>query len=339
MTETQNLPQTVRSLVVADGEQGTPAFDVKDLPLADIGPHDLLVEIMAVSVNPVDTKVRIGAAPQPEPKVLGWDASGLVRATGAEVTGFSPGDEVFYAGELMRPGTDAQFHIVDSRVVGNKPRSLSHAEAAALPLTALTAWEGLFDRLGLTAESEGTLLVVGGAGGVGSMVIQLAKELTALTVIATASRAESREWVTGLGADHVVDHSGSLAGQLTDIAPHGVDYAFSSFTEGQEEKIAEAMAPQSSLLVIDDPEGLPTGPFKPKSIALHWEFMFTRTMFRTPDMGQQGTILERIAGLADAGKLRTTLTQTLSGLTPETLAEAHRRLEAGRTTGKIVLTL
>ncbi len=171
------------------------------------------------------------------------------------------------------------------------------------------------------------------------MVIQLAKQLTGLTVIATASRPESRDWVSALGADHVIDHSRSLGEQLTEIAPQGVDYVFSAFTEGQEEKIAEAMAPQSSLVVIDDPENLPTGPFKPKSIALHWEFMFTRTMFGTPDMARQGEILNRVAGMIEAGTLRSTLGETLEGLTPENLAEAHRRLESSRTVGKLVLTL
>lgn len=339
MAETQTLPQTVRSLVIAEGDQETPRFEEQQLPLAEIGPHDLLVEVRAVSVNPVDTKVRTAAAPQPDPKVPGWDAAGVVRAAGAEAVGLSPGDEVFYAGDLLRPGTDAEFHVVDSRVVGTKPAALSHAEAAALPLTALTAWEGLFDRLKLGTGAEGTLLVVGAAGGLGSMVIQLAKQLTGLTVIATASRPESRDWVSALGADHVIDHSRSLGEQLTEIAPQGVDYVFSAFTEGQEEKIAEAMAPQSSLVVIDDPENLPTGPFKPKSIALHWEFMFTRTMFGTPDMARQGEILNRVAGMIEAGTLRSTLGETLEGLTPENLAEAHRRLESSRTVGKLVLTL
>lgn len=300
--------------------------------------RDLIVRVEAVSVNPVDVKTRMNATPPDEGRVLGFDASGTVVEIGDEVTLFAVGDEVYYAGSIDRPGTDAELHAVDERIVGRKPISLSHPEAAAIPLTAITAWESLFDRLSLTAGSTGTILVLGGAGGVGSILIQLAKKLTRLTVIATASRNETRDWVTDLGADSVVDHSGDLVAQVLDVAPDGVEYVFSPHTKNAGDVFAKILKPFGHVVSIDTPDDLNIVPLKPKSIAWHWELMFTRPVQQTPDMIEQHHLLNRVADLIDQGVLRGTMTTTLSPINAEQLREAHRLIETGRTIGKVVVS-
>ncbi|MGB3423617.1 MAG: zinc-binding alcohol dehydrogenase family protein [Castellaniella sp.] len=304
--------------------------------------RDLLVEIAAVSVNPVDTKIRKNVSPEPgQWKVLGWDAVGRVAAVGREVTRFQPGDEVFYAGALTRPGANSEFHLVDERLVGRKPGALGNAEAAALPLTAITAWEMLFDRLDVRRPVPGAadaILIIGGAGGVGSITIQLVKALTDLTVIATASRPETRAWVEALGADHVVDHSRPLAGQIEALGLGRPAFVFSTTaTDRHAAQIAELIAPQGRLGLIDDPEAIDIKLFKRKSVSVHWEFMYTRSMFETEDIAAQGRLLDEVARLVDAGRLRTTLTETLRPINAANLRTAHTLLESGHARGKIVL--
>ena len=296
------------------------------------GPRDLLVEIAAVSINPVDTKVRMRLGKQTEPKVLGFDAAGTVVEVGSEASLFQVGDKVFYSGSNLRQGTNAQFHVVDERLVGHAPTSLDPADAAALPLVSLTAWEALFARLPITQSTTGTLLILGGAGGVPSALIQLARALTGLQVVATASRPESAEWVSKFGAHKVIDHSQDLSGQISDV-----DFVFSSWTTGREAELATVMKPQSHLVLIDDPVDPNLGAFKQKSIALHWEFMFTRAMFTTPDMAVQGEILNKIADMVDRGQFHTITERVLEGLTAANIMEGHRLVEQGKTTGKIVV--
>ncbi|NMO93757.1 zinc-binding alcohol dehydrogenase family protein [Actinomycetospora sp. TBRC 11914] len=312
-------------------------FSEVELPVPTPGPRDLVVEVRAVSVNPVDTKVH-GGDPGGEAKVLGYDAAGVVTAVGDEVTLFSVGDEVYHAGSIARQGTNAGFHAVDERIVGPKPRTLSFAEAAALPLTTITAWETLFDRFRVRPDDGGTLLVMGAAGGVGSMVIQLARALTGLTVIGTASREESRRWATDLGAHHVIDHHDLVAGTAA-VAPDGVDLVFSPRTAGMIETYAELLNTGGEIVAIDEPEGLETLPLKDKSQTLHWELMFTRPLFEPPDMVAQHDLLARVAELVDAGTVRSTLVEQLEGLTPENLQRAHERVADGHMVGKIVLTM
>ena len=307
-----------------------------ELPVPVPGPRDLLVRIGAVSVNPVDVKLRAGSDPGGQPRVLGFDAAGVVTAVGGEVSMFAPGDDVFYAGSVARPGSDAEFQVVDERIAGHKPRTLTFSQAAALPLTGLTAWETLFDRFRLGASSTGTLLALAAAGGVGSMVVQLARARTGLTVIGTASRPESRQWALGLGAHHVVDHH-DLVPAVREVAPDGVGYVFSPHTGGMISAFAEVLRPGGAITAIDEPEGLDILPLKDKSIAFHWEFMFTRPLFQTPDMIAQHEALERIAELADAGSIRTTLTAELSPFSAATLREAHAMVEDGHMTGKVVV--
>ena len=311
-------------------------FSEIELPVPTPGPRDLVVEVRAVSVNPVDTKVHASSDPEGEPTVLGYDAAGVVTAVGDEVTLFSVGDEVYHAGSIARQGTNAQFHAVDERIAGPKPRTLSFAEAAALPLTTITAWESLFDRFRVAPDDAGTLLVMGAAGGVGSMLMQLARALTGLTVIGTASREESRAWAGDLGAHHVVDHHDLVAG-VRDVAPDGVDLVFSPHTAGMIETYAELLNPGGAIVAIDEPEGLETLPLKTKSLALHWELMFTRPLFAPPDMVAQHDLLARTAELVDAGRVRTTLAERLDRLTPENLQRAHDRVADGHMVGKIVL--
>jgi len=313
-----------------------------DAPVA--GGRDLLVRVEAVSVNPVDTKVR-APKPQvePQPKVLGYDAAGVVEAVGPDVTSFQPGDAVYYAGDITRPGSNAQRQLVDERIVARKPVSLDFAQAAVLPLTALTAWELLFERMGYAFEGGGegrSLLVIGGAGGVGSMAIQLAK-LSDFTIIATASREASAGWCRQLGADHVVDHRQPLAPQLQALGFNAVDAALNlADTDRYWTELGELLAPQGHVGLIVEPAGaLRIGdPYKAKCIGIHWEMMFARPRYRTADMDEQGRILSRVAALLDNGRLRGTLRDTLSPINAANLREAHRRLESGQTIGKLALT-
>jgi zinc-binding alcohol dehydrogenase family protein len=306
-----------------------------EIEVGDPGLHDLLVEVRAVSVNPVDVKVRSGFAAQDEPKILGFDAAGVVRAVGAEVTAFTPGDEVYYAGSIDRPGSNAGLQLVDSRIVGHKPSSLDFAEAAALPLTTITAWETLFDRFRLGRDASGTLLVVSAAGGVGSMVSQLARALTGLQVVGTASRTESADWAREMGAQHIADHH-SLVESVRKVAPDGVQYVFSPVSGQNVEAYVELLTPRGEVVAIDEPEGMDLLPLKAKSLTWHWELMFTRPLFE-PESTAQREILEEVARLVDAGTLRTTLTTRLQGLTAANLREAHRMVESGGMIGKVVL--
>jgi zinc-binding alcohol dehydrogenase family protein len=307
------------------------------VPVPAPGPHDLLVRVEAVSVNPVDTKVRNQVDPGGELKVLGYDAAGVVTATGAEVTRFAVGDEVYYAGSIGRPGTNSELHLVDERIVGHKPASLDFAEAAALPLTAITAWEALFDRFRLGSESTGTLLVMGAAGGVGSMIVQLARVLTGVTVIGTASRPESRAWATGLGAHHVVDHHGDLVADVAAVAPDGVDHVFTPFSAGNVQKFAELLRPGGDITAIDEPEGLDLLPLKAKSLTWHWELMFTRPLF-APEDTAQSELLDTVARMVDDGRLRGTVSEHLRPINAATLRRAHELVEAGSMTGKVVVS-
>lgn len=311
-----------------------------ELPTPAVTGRDLLVEVKAVSVNPVDYKVRRSGAPEAgQWKVLGYDAAGVVKAVGPEATLFKPGDEVYYAGSIGRSGTNAELHLVDERIVGSKPKSLGWAEAAALPLTAITAWESLFDRLDVRRPVAGaahTLLIVGAPGGVGSIAIQLARALTNLKVIATASRPETRAWVRELGAHYVVDHTKPLAAQVAalDIGAPGFVLSTNKTAEHAKE-IAELMAPQGRLGVIDS---LPdAGLFMRKSISIHWELMFTRPLYNTADMAEQGVLLNEVARLVDSKVLRTTLSERLSPINAENLKRAHQLVESGAVRGKIAI--
>ncbi|MEV4754439.1 zinc-binding alcohol dehydrogenase family protein [Micromonospora sp. NPDC049559] len=320
-----------RKLPISDPESLVDA----EIPVPVPGPHDLLVRVEAVSVNPVDTKVRVNVDPGDGLKVLGYDAAGVVVAVGAEVTRFAIGDEVYYAGSIGRPGTNARFHAVDEHVVGHKPESLTFAEAAALPLTTITAWEALFDSFALTRESSGTLLVLGAAGGVGSMAIQLARTRTDLTVVATASRPESRRWAEELGAHHVVDHR-DLVASVRAVAPAGVDYLISPYTAGNIERYAEIVRPRGHIVALDEPEGLELLPLKAKSISWHWEFMFTRPLFLPADPTQH-ELLEQTARMVDEGRIRTTLTTRLGPIDAANLRRAHELVESSANIGKVVV--
>ncbi|OZI66144.1 zinc-binding alcohol dehydrogenase family protein [Bordetella genomosp. 4] len=325
-------------------QHGLPASDPKslfetDLPQPTPGPRDLLVKIRAIAVNPVDTKVRAGA-PTDQPRILGWDAVGVVDAIGSEVSLFQPGDEVYYAGSIARPGSYAEYGLVDERIAAKKPRTLADDAAAALPLTSLTAWELLFDRLGVE-EGGGdgdALLIVGAAGGVGSILTQLAAKLTRLRVIGTASRPETAQWIRDLGAHDVIDHTQPLLDGLRAIGVPQVRYVASlTHTGSHYPQLIEALAPQGKLGVIDDPETLDVMPLKRKAISFHWELMFTRALFETPDMVRQHEILTNVARLVDEGTLRTTLGEHLGQINAENLRRAHTLIESGRSRGKIVL--
>lgn len=313
-----------------------------ELPRPSARGRDLLIEVRAVSVNPVDTKVRRRASAEDGGwKVLGWDAVGRVVEVGEAVQSFKPGDAVYYAGALQRPGANSQFHLVDERIVGHQPASLSDAEAAALPLTAITAWEMLFDRLDIRRPAVGgaaAVLIIGGAGGVGSIAVQLVRALTDLAVIATASRPDTQAWVRDLGAHHVIDHSRPLAAQVAALGIGAPAWVFST-TETQRHlpEIISLIAPQGRFGLIDDPESLDVLGFKQKAVSVHWEFMFARPLFGTPDMNEQGRLLDEVARLVDAGRIRTTLTQVLRPINAANLKQAHAILESGRAKGKIVL--
>ena len=313
-----------------------------ELPKPEPAGRDLLVEVRAISVNPVDTKVRRRDRPETGAwKVLGWDAAGTVVGVGPQVTKFKPGDAVFYAGSIVRRGANAEFHLVDERIVGKKPASLDWAQAAALPLTSITAWEALFDRIDIRKPVPGAapaILIIGGAGGVGSIAIQLARRLTGLTVIATASRPETQRWARELGAHHVVDHAKPLAAEVAALGLGAPGFVFSTTnTDVHLAEIVQLIAPQGRFALIDDPTGLDVTPFKRKSVSVHWEFMFTRSMFETADIGAQGELLDTVSRLVDEGAIRTTLSQTLGAIDAANLRRAHALIESGRAMGKIVL--
>ncbi|MBN8757466.1 MULTISPECIES: zinc-binding alcohol dehydrogenase family protein [Variovorax] len=312
-----------------------------ELPAPAAGPRDLLVRVKAVSVNPVDTKVRKNAAPEAgQAKVLGWDAVGTVEAVGSGVRNFKIGDRVYYAGSIIRPGANAELHAVDERIAALAPKSLDDAQAAALPLTTITAYELLFDRLRVPKDGgEGqTLLITGGAGGVGSILIQLARQLTRLRVVATASRAETREWCLALGAHTVIDHSKPLAAELKAAGIGEVDMVASlTQTEQHYAQIIESLKPQGQLAVIDDMKVLDAMPLKTKCISLHWEMMFTRSRFETPDIAEQGALLAEVAALVDAGRIRTTANASFGTINAANLKKAHALIESGKAQGKVVL--
>ncbi|MEH6630756.1 MAG: zinc-binding alcohol dehydrogenase family protein [Halopseudomonas aestusnigri] len=314
-----------------------------DVELAKPTPsgHDILVAVKAVAVNPVDTKVR---APKDKieesPRVIGYDASGVVEAVGADVTLFKIGDEVYYAGDITRPGTNAEYQLVDERIVGHKPSSLSHAQAAALPLTSITAYEAFFDRLGINrdgADKGQSILIIGAGGGVGSIGIQLAK-LAGLKVIATASRPETTAWVKELGADHVINHRENMVDQVRALGIHHVDHIAIFNDMRHWETAVELIRPQGGIVTIDDTDlPMPMNDMKIKSASLHWEFMFARSMHNTPDMIEQHKLLTHIAKEIDAGRIRTTVSDILSPINADNIRKAHALIEAGTVKGKIVL--
>ena len=313
-----------------------------ELPEPVAGPRDLLVEVKAISVNPVDTKVRQNAQPESgAAKVLGWDVAGVVKAVGSEVSLFKAGDKVFYAGSIARAGGNSELHVVDERIVGHMPKTLGFAEAAALPLTAITAWELLFERLQIREGREDvgqSLLIVGAAGGVGSILTQLASQLTGLKVIGTASREQTQRWVQDLGADLVIDHSQPLSEELKRAGQASVTHVASlTQTDLHLDQLVEALAPQGKLALIDDPKTLDVTKLKRKSLSLHWEFMYTRSLFETPDMQEQHVLLNRIAELIDAGTLKTTVGEHFGTINAANLRRAHALLESGTAKGKIVL--
>jgi len=316
-------------------EKDTKSFAEKQLPKPEAVGRDLLVKVEAVSINPVDTKVRDGRGGQ----VLGWDASGVVVATGDDVEAYSVGDEVWYAGVISRSGTNAQLHLVDERIVGRKPKSLDHVQAAALPLTSLTAWEALYEQIGVTRG--GTLLVIAGAGGVGSVAIQLAKRVSEMTVLATASRAETTAWVKELGADHVVNHREDLVTQVRALGIEHVDAILCCYDAVPHfDAMAELIAPQGTICgIVGTETPLPVGKLFRKKARLAWELMFTKALFETPDLASQREILDRVANLVDERILRTTLTEDGGALDAEKLAAAHERLGAATMIGKLAFRI
>ena len=303
--------------------------------------HDILVGVKAVAVNPVDTKVR---APkdtvEPSPRVIGYDASGIVEAVGPDVTLFKVGDAVYYAGDITRSGTNQEFHLVDERIVGHKPTSLSHAEAAALPLTTITAYEAFFDRLGIDrdgADKGQTVLIIGAGGGVGSIGIQLAKQ-AGLVVIATASRPETSAWVQDLGADHVISHGEDIVVQVRALGMHHVDHIAVFNDMRHWDAAVELIRPQGGIVSIDGTDTpMPMAGMKMKAASLHWEFMFARAMHKTPDMIEQHKLLSHVAKEIDAGRIRTTVSQVLTPINAANMREAHRLIETGMAKGKIVV--
>ena len=300
--------------------------------------RDLLVKVKAISVNPVDTKVRRNPVAVGNMRILGWDAVGEVIEVGSGVQHFKVGDQVWYAGDLTRDGSNAEYQAVDERIVSLKPQSLSNAEAAALPLTAITAWEMLFDRFNVDLDQSDNILVIGGAGGVGSIAIQLLKAKTNLKVIATASREETKAWVKSLGADYVIDHTEDLNMQIKALGLDAPRYIFSTNqTETYLHQISKLIAPQGKFGLIDDPKSLDIVEFKSKSVSVHWEFMFTRSMFNTTDIEQQSQLLHQVAELVDNHTIKTTLNQTLGKINAKNLKLAHELIETGRAKGKIVL--
>jgi zinc-binding alcohol dehydrogenase family protein len=313
-----------------------------DLELATpkVSGQDILVAVKAIAVNPVDTKIRRNVQPQgDEPKVLGWDAAGVVIETGPDVTLFKPGDEVWYAGDLTRPGTNSEYHLVDERIAAKKPESLTFQEAAALPLTSLTAWELLFDRLTISPTEKSTLLITGAAGGVGSILVQIARKLTNLTIIGTAARPESVKWILNNGAHHVIDHSKDMKSQLQALNIDEVDYVISlTHSDEHGKALVDVLKPQGKFALIDDPQHLDFKIFKLKSISVHWEMMYTRSMYKTPDMIRQHEILKEVAKLVDSGQIKTTVAECMGVINVANLRKAHALLESGLARGKIVLS-
>jgi zinc-binding alcohol dehydrogenase family protein len=328
----------------AAGPIGAPnSLEDLDVPVPEPGPRDLRVAVRAISVNPADVKLRASSAPRTgEARILGFDAAGVVEAVGAGVTLFRPGDEVFYAGSIDRPGSCSELHLVDERLVGRKPKTLSFTQAAALPLTSITAWELLFDRLAIpygVKSAGGALLIINGAGGVGSILTQIARRLTGLTIIATASRPETIAWCVEMGAHHVIDHHRSLAEGLSQAGIAEVGYvAGLTATDKHLAGIEAVLAPHGKLALIDDPAVLDIVRLKRKSISVHWELMFTRPLYQTADMVAQHRLLDEVADLLDAGLLRTTMTADAGTITAENLKRVHSLVESGRAIGKTVLT-
>ena len=314
-----------------------PLVDIEKV-MPSLKDRDLLVRVKAISVNPVDTKVRRNPVVAGNMRILGWDAVGEVVEISSGVQHFKVGDQVWYAGDLTRDGSNAEYQAVDERIVSLKPQSLSDAEAAALPLTAITAWEMLFDRFNVDLDQSDNILVIGGAGGVGSIAIQLLKARTNLKVIATASREETKAWVKSLGADYVIDHTEDLNTQIKALGLDAPRYIFSTNqTETYLPQISKLIAPQGKFGLIDDPKSLDIGEFKSKSVSVHWEFMFTRSMFNTTDIEQQSQLLHQVAELVDNPRIKTTLNHTLGKINAQNLKLAHELIESGRTKGKIVL--
>ncbi|PQV66444.1 zinc-binding alcohol dehydrogenase family protein [Cronobacter sakazakii] len=310
-------------------------------PMPQPGEYDLLVEVKAVSINPVDTKVHASLKKNglQEPRVLGWDASGVVAAVGSKVSGFKPGDEVYYAGDITRAGSNASHQLIDSRIVGHKPRTLSWAAAAAIPLTALTAWEGLFERLAIQdAGEDKTLLIIGGAGGVGSLAIPFARLHSKVKIIATASREDSAQWCRDRGADLVVNYH-DLPGELAKHGLQFVDYIFIlNDTDGHWAAVSQLIAPQGHICsIVENEHPLDQDALKSKSAALHWEFMYTRSMYQTADMARQGEILNEVAKLVDAGEVESALSETFHGLSVESISKAHEKVLEGHMRGKVVV--
>lgn len=310
-----------------------------EIPVPEPGPKDLLVEVRGVSMNPVDVKVRALMEPENGQRILGWDAAGIVKSVGSDVSTFKVGDEVFYAGDLTRPGSNAAYQLVDERIVGRKPRSMNFAEAAGIPLTAITAWEMLFDSFGIK-EGEGAgeaLLVIGGAGGVGSILIQLAKKLTGLKVIATASRPETRDWVEKMGADYVVNHRNPLDEEIEALGVTPKYVAALTHTDRHYDAISKLIKPRGHISLIDDPPSLDILGLKLKAISVSWEFMFTRSMFQTDDIEVQQQLLNRVADMLDDGTLISTVNKHYGPMSVENLRKAHEFQESGTAIGKTVL--
>jgi len=302
--------------------------------------HDILVEVKAVSVNPVDFKIRQAMpAAEGEYKVIGWDATGVVKSVGENVSLFKPGDKVWYAGDITRSGSNAQLQLVDERIVGHMPSSLSYGEAAALPLTSITAWELLFDRLNVAKNDDSkSILVIGAAGGVGSIMVQLLKQRTKLNIIASASRAETISWLEDLGADTIVNHRNPLSEEFAAKNLSEVDYVVSlNNTEQHLPEIEKVVKPQGQFALIDDPETLNIVPFKNKSVSVHWELMFTRSLFKTDDMQEQHVILNNVATMIDQGQIKTTVGEHLGKINAANLRKAHQHLESQTAKGKVVL--
>ncbi len=311
-----------------------------DVPKPEASGRDILVNVKAISVNPVDTKVRKGTNPPAGAyKILGWDATGVVEAVGEEVTLFEPGDKVWYAGTINRQGTNAEYHLVDERIAAKMPQSLDFAEAAALPLTGITAWELLFNRFELGPESRGTILIIGSAGGVGSIMIQLVKKLTQLKIIATASRPETVDWVKSLGADEVINHRESLVAELERIEAKQVNYIASlTHTVDHFAEIIEIIAPQGKIGLIEGGNPVDIQPLMSKSVSVHWELMFTRPLYETEDMIEQHHLLTQLANMIDNREIKTTIGENFGKINAANLRRAHALIESGKAKGKIVLS-